>query len=37
VKHYGFTEKELDYIINFDIKYRMSLNGNGNEEGGDEE
>ncbi len=22
-KHYGFTEEELDYIINFDIKYRM--------------
>lgn len=22
-KHYGFTEKELDFIINYDIKYRM--------------
>ncbi len=22
-EHYGFTEEELDYIINFDIKYRM--------------
>ena len=22
-KHYGFTEEELDFIINFDIKYRM--------------
>lgn len=22
-KHYGFTEEELDYIINYDIKYRM--------------
>jgi hypothetical protein len=21
--HYGFTEEELDYIINYDIKYRM--------------
>jgi hypothetical protein len=23
-KHYGFTEEELDYIINYDIKYRMN-------------
>ena len=22
-KHYGFTEEELDFIINYDIKYRM--------------
>jgi hypothetical protein len=22
-QHYGFTEKELDFIINYDIKYRM--------------
>ncbi len=22
-RHYGFTEEELDYIINYDIKYRM--------------
>ena len=22
-KHYGFTEEELDSIINYDIKYRM--------------
>ena len=22
-KHYGFTDEELDYIINYDIKYRM--------------
>lgn len=21
-KHYGFTEEELDFIINYDIKYR---------------
>ncbi|MBM4423961.1 MAG: hypothetical protein FJ030_11290 [Chloroflexi bacterium] len=27
-KHYGFTEEELDFIINYDIKYRM-----GREEG----
>ena len=23
--HYGFTEEELDFIINYDIKYRMGL------------
>ena len=22
-EYYGFTEEELDYIINYDIKYRM--------------
>ncbi len=22
-KHYGFTEEEHDFIINYDIKYRM--------------
>jgi hypothetical protein len=22
-KHYGFTDAELDFIINYDIKYRM--------------
>ena len=30
-KHYGFTEEELDFIINYDIKYRM-----GDELGGEE-
>jgi hypothetical protein len=29
-KHYGFTDEELDFIINYDIKYRM---GRGDEEG----
>ncbi len=24
-EHYNFTEEELDYIINYDIKYRMGL------------
>ena len=24
-QHYGFTDKELDFIINYDIKYRMGL------------
>ena len=23
VNHYGFTDEELDFIINYDIKYRM--------------
>lgn len=23
--HYGFTDKELDDLINYDIKYRMGL------------
>ena len=22
-KHYGFTDEELDFIINYNIKYRM--------------
>jgi hypothetical protein len=22
-KHYGFTDEELDFIVNYDIKYRM--------------
>ncbi|MBZ0175640.1 MAG: Eco57I restriction-modification methylase domain-containing protein (plasmid) [Candidatus Methanoperedens sp.] len=30
-QHYGFTEEELDYIINYDIKYRMGQD-NENEE-----
>ena len=32
-KHYGFTDEELDYIINYDIKYRMGgeLEGEGDE------
>ena len=25
-KHYGFTNEELDFIINYDIKYRMGIN-----------
>ena len=25
-EHYGFTDEELDFIINYDIKYRMGLN-----------
>ena len=26
-EHYGFTEEELDFIINYDIKYRMGRKG----------
>ena len=26
-KHYGFTDEELDFIINYDIKYRMGKEG----------
>jgi len=22
-KHYGFTAEELDFIVNYDIKYRL--------------
>ena len=22
-KHYGFTNEDMDFIINYDIKYRM--------------
>ena len=32
-KHYGFTGEELDFIINYDIKYRM---GRGDSEGDEE-
>jgi len=21
--HYGFTDEELDFVVNYDIKYRM--------------
>lgn len=31
-KHYGFTEEELDFIINYDIKYRMGSELNSEEE-----
>ena len=33
-RHYGFTDEELDFIINYDIKYRMGREG---EEGKDGE
>jgi len=31
-KHYGFTADELDFFINYDIKYRMGQDG-GEEDG----
>lgn len=31
-KHYGFTEEELDFIVNYDIKYRMGYELNDEEE-----
>ena len=34
-QHYGFTDEELDFIINYDIKYRMGQ-GAESEEGEDE-
>jgi hypothetical protein len=30
-KHYGFTAEELDFILNYDIKYRLGR-GAGDEE-----
>jgi len=35
-KHYGFTEDELDFIINYDIKYRMGKVLFGEEDNGEE-
>jgi hypothetical protein len=29
--HYGFTENELDFIVNFDIKYRLGGAAEGEE------
>ncbi len=31
-QHYGFTDEELDFIINYDIKYRMGRESEGDEE-----
>ena len=30
-KHYGFTDEETDFIINYDIKYRMGRGGEADE------
>ena len=32
-EHYGFTDEELDFIINYDIKYRMGKELDNGEEG----
>jgi len=31
-QHYGFTEEELDFIINYDIKYRMGRDADSEQE-----
>jgi len=31
-RHYGFTEEELDFLINYDIKYRMGRDAEGENE-----
>jgi Protein of unknown function (DUF3553) len=31
-QHYGFTDEELDFIINYDIKYRMGKDAEGDDE-----
>jgi hypothetical protein len=31
-RHYGFTEEELDFILNYDIKYRLGRGGGEEEE-----
>jgi len=31
-RHYGFTDEELDFIINYDIKYRMGQGADAGEE-----
>jgi hypothetical protein len=32
-EHYGFEDEELDFLINYDIKYRMGLGGKETEDG----
>ena len=36
-QHYGFTAEELDFIINYDIKYRMGDELFEDEDGGEED
>jgi hypothetical protein len=31
-RHYGFTDEELDFIVNYDIKYRMGQDAGEDEE-----
>lgn len=30
--HYGFTDEELDFITNHEVKFRMGQDGGGGEE-----
>ena len=30
-QHYGFTDEELDFIINYDVKYRMGTDAEEND------
>jgi hypothetical protein len=32
-RHYGFTDEELDFIINYDIKYRMGRDAESESDG----
>jgi len=34
-RHYGFTEEELDFIIHYDIKYRMGRDAGSSDEDGE--
>ena len=31
-KHYGLTHAELDFVVNYDIKYRVGSDDDGDEE-----
>ena len=31
-RHYGFTDEELDFILNYDIKYRVGSDTEGEED-----
>lgn len=31
-REFGFSEEQLDYLINYDIKYRMARDAEGEEE-----
>jgi len=31
-RHYGFADEELDFIVNYDIKYRMGGDADGDDE-----
>ena len=32
-RHYGLSDEELDFIINYDVKYRMGAELEGEDEG----